>query len=287
MKYDLIFDNVVKRYGSYELNLDLKIPKGYVTAVVGPNGSGKTTLMNLALGIIQPTSGEVEMFGENVISNESALKQHVGFVHAEDYFYPELSLEDLAQIYQDAYEGWDKKLFWHALKELEVRHVTKLGDLSTGNKKRVQAAACLAHNPDLLLLDEVFANVDLFAQKTLTKMLAKFAENEDKTIFISTNSLSDVESLIDYILVLKNGKSVLFNSKEDLMTKYVVVKFQDAKDVDVIKEAAIGFEESKFTLSAILKTKVYDALKSGLGEHSTEVPSLTDILIHVIGGKND
>jgi len=208
--------NLTKKYGGKTvLNIpELVIPKGQSFGLVGNNGAGKTTMFNLILDLIPPTTGYVMINGVRVDKSEdwkfstSAYLDEsflIGYLFPEEYFY---MLGDL--------RGWKKEDVDHFLQDFtelfngEIIGVKKyIRDLSKGNQKKVGVVGALIGNPEFILLDEPFANLDPTTQIRLKKLLRKIVQDEKKTVLISSHNLNHVTEVTERIVVLDKGDMVM------------------------------------------------------------------------------
>jgi ABC-2 type transport system ATP-binding protein len=208
--------NLTKKYGENTvLNIpELIIPKGQSFGLVGNNGAGKTTMFNLILDLIRPTTGYVMINGVRVDKSEdwkystSAYLDEsflIGYLFPEEYFY---MLGDL--------RGWNNKKVEEYLKDFtelfndEILGVKKyIRDLSKGNQKKVGVVGALIGNPEFILLDEPFANLDPTTQIRLKKLLRKIVQDEQKTVLISSHNLNHVTEVTERIVVLDKGDMVM------------------------------------------------------------------------------
>ncbi len=206
------------------LNLEsLQIPKGQSFGLVGNNGAGKTTFFNLLLDLIEPTTGfitnkEIQVnksedwkYFTSAFIDESFL---IGYLTAEEYF---TFIADLRGIHKE-----DLKIFMSQLAELfndEIIGKKKyLRDLSKGNQKKVGIVAALMGNPEVVILDEPFANLDPTTQIRLKKIIQQLVETTQTTFLISSHDLGHVTEVCNRILVLEKGNIVkdLETSEETL-----------------------------------------------------------------------
>mgnify|MGYP004448727801 FL=1 len=204
-----------KKYGEQTvLNIDhLEIPKGQSFGLVGNNGAGKTTLFSLLLDLIQPTSGHIINNGVQVDESEawkpftSAFIDEsflIGYLTPEEYFYfiGELRGRNKADV--DALlEGYND--FFHG----EILGQKKyLRDLSKGNQKKVGIVASFIGNPEVVILDEPFANLDPTTQIRLKGIIKDLAAKEDVTVLVSSHDLIHVTEVCERIVVLNKGEIV-------------------------------------------------------------------------------
>ncbi len=208
-------NNLTKRYGDKTvLNIpELQIPKGQSFGLAGNNGAGKTTFFNLILDLIRPTTGEIINNGITVNKSEdwkqftSAFIDEsflIGYLTPEEYFYfiGELRGQNKAEV--DSFLEQYAEFF-----NDEVLNQKKyIRDLSKGNQKKVGLVAALVGNPEVIVLDEPFANLDPTTQIRLKKLLKELAENKDKTLLISSHDLGHITEVTDRIVVLDKGDIV-------------------------------------------------------------------------------
>ena len=226
----IITSNLSKKYGgNLVLNIPtLDIPKGQSFGLVGNNGAGKTTYFSLLLDLIQPTTGSIK--NNNVLVHESEDWKPftasfidesflIGYLTAEEYFYfiGELRHQNKADVnkllagFQDFFHG-------EILKQKKY-----LRDLSKGNQKKVGIVAALIGNPEVIILDEPFANLDPTTQIRLKGIIKDLAEKQGVTVLISSHDLMHITDVCERIVVLEKGEIV-----KDLATNAATLKELEA-----------------------------------------------------------
>ncbi len=207
--------DITKTYGSQTvLNIpDLEIPKGQSFGLVGNNGAGKTTFFSLLLDLIQPTTGKILNKGVQVAISEawkpftSAFIDEtflIGYLTPEEYFYfiGELRGQNRADV--DTLVGGFEN-FFHG----EILGQKKyLRDLSKGNQKKVGIVAAFIGSPEVVILDEPFANLDPTTQIRLKQIIKDLASNRDVTVLVSSHDLIHVTEVCERIVVLNKGEIV-------------------------------------------------------------------------------
>jgi ABC-2 type transport system ATP-binding protein len=222
--------NLSKKYGKVTvLNIEnLHIEKGQSLGLVGNNGAGKTTFFNLLLDLIEPTTGEI--LNNNIkVSNSEDWKPFtaafidesflIGYLTPEEYFYfiGELRGKNKADI--DSFLEQFTEIFNDEI----LKKKKYLRDLSKGNQKKVGIVAALIGDPEVIILDEPFANLDPTTQIRLKKMLRSLTENKHVTVLISSHDLGHVTEVCERIVVLEKGDIV-----KDLKTSPETLKELEA-----------------------------------------------------------
>lgn len=206
--------NLVKRYGSYEAvrGISLTIEPGSFFGFLGPNGAGKTTTINVLTGLANRTSGEVYVFGKDVTTDYVACRKRIGLAPQEFNFDRFFSIQRLLE-FEAGYFGLTKKKATARAEELlhrfnlwEKRN-EKAPKLSGGMKRRLQIAKALAHDPDILILDEPTAGVDVEIRLEFWKYLTE-VNAKGKTILLTTHYLEEAERLCKEIAIIHNGEIV-------------------------------------------------------------------------------
>ena len=221
---------LTKKYGTNTvLNIDsLDIPKGQSFGLVGNNGAGKTTFFSLVLDLIQPTTGYIKNHEIQVDQTEdwkpftsSFIDESflIGYLTPEEYFYFIGELRNRNKADVDALVSQFED-FFHG----EITGQKKfLRDLSKGNQKKVGIVAALIGNPEVIVLDEPFANLDPTTQIRLKQMIKKLTEDKDITILISSHDLLHVTDVCERIVVLEKGEII-----KDLQTNEATLKELEA-----------------------------------------------------------
>ena len=208
-------NNISKSYNKVEvLNVEnIEIPKGQNFGLVGNNGAGKTTLFSLLLDLIKPTTGHIKS-GDIIVSESEDWKPYtaafidesflIGYLTAEEYFYFVGDLRGVSKSEIDSFLA-DFEDFFHD----EILNKKKyLRDLSKGNQKKVGIVAALIGNPEVVILDEPFANLDPTTQIRLKAILKDITEQKQTTVLISSHDLLHVTDVCRRIVVLEKGKLV-------------------------------------------------------------------------------
>ena len=157
-------DNLVKQYEDFSLNISLNIPGGVITGIIGKNGAGKSTLIKSILGLINPTSGNVKVFGKDVSKLTTSDKCDIGVAMAEAGFSMYLTVKDVAGILKKMYPSFQTDFFADKCKQLGLPMNKLIKEFSTGMKAKLRVLVAISHEAKLLILDEPTAGLDIEAR---------------------------------------------------------------------------------------------------------------------------
>jgi ABC-2 type transport system ATP-binding protein len=202
-------------------SIDLDIHKGEIFALLGPNGAGKTTLIGIVCGIVTPTAGEVLVGSQDWQRNYRAVRKRIGLVPQEltmDLFEPLLSTVSFSR--ELFGRRPDRDRIEKILKDLSLWDKRKsiLKELSGGMKRRVMIAKALAHEPDILFLDEPTAGVDVELRRDMWALVRQLRE-QGTTIILTTHYIEEAEEMADRVGVINHGELILVEEKNELMKK--------------------------------------------------------------------
>lgn len=187
-------------------SVSLKIDQGESVALLGPNGAGKTTLMKIVATHISPSSGAVNIFGKNAFKNGEETRRRIGFAAHESFLYDELTVEENLQFYGKLFSASPENA-QPIIESLNLKrwYRVQVNRLSHGLRKRADITRALIHNPDLVLLDELFEGLD---EKTCNLLVDYFRNQQSKTVIISSHSIDWAKKLCDRGIFLDRGEIV-------------------------------------------------------------------------------
>ncbi len=213
-EYCIELNNITKKFGKFTAvdNISTKLEPGKVYGIIGPNGAGKSTTMGLIMGSLFPTSGDGSVNGHPLASVE-ALKD-LGYSPEFTSFYSDMNLLDYLY-YMARLGGLSDKEAVEKTKYLVEKfelteHVDrKVAKFSTGMKKKVSLAQAMIHDPKILLLDEPTANLDPTSRQEILDTVRQMVQEEGLTVLISSHVLTELETVIDHVLMIDHGKLIL------------------------------------------------------------------------------
>ena len=181
--------------------VNLEVPQGVIVGLLGPNGSGKTTLLKLAAGLLKPTNGEIKVCG---FKPGAESKEIAAYQPDRVYLNDWMTVLDLVLMMQDFYTNFNSQKAFDMLSDLRIAPSDKLKSLSKGTKEKVQLILTMSREVPLYMLDEPIGGVDPAARDyILNTIIGNYSENA--TVILSTHLISDIESVLNYVLFLKEG----------------------------------------------------------------------------------
>lgn len=214
---------VYKSFGAKEVVKDVSfaLAPGEVFGLVGPNGAGKTTTIRMLMDIIKPDSGEVRIFGQPL---KEETKNRIGYLPEERGLYQKMRVSD-SLVYLASLKDVEARVAKERAEEL-LRQVDmlphkgkKVSELSRGMGQIIQFLVTIAHNPDLIILDEPFAGLDPVNRQLLKDIVMELKE-QGKTIILSTHLMNEVEEMCDRILMIDEGRVVLYGELAEIKRRY-------------------------------------------------------------------
>jgi ABC-2 type transport system ATP-binding protein len=210
-----------KRYGRRQALADctLEIPPGHVVGLVGPNGAGKTTLLKIACGMLEPTTGRIEVLGEQPGAGPAQLAR-VGYVAQDTPTYANLSVADHLTLGAKLNPRWDAKVAQTRIEQLGLDPKQKAGKLSGGQRAQLALTVAVAKRPELLILDEPVASLDPLARRGFLRLLMESVAENGTSVILSSHLVSDLERVCDYLIVLVASRVHLAGETESLLAQH-------------------------------------------------------------------
>ena len=254
--------NLEKHYDGFDLeNVSLSVPAGSVVGFIGSNGAGKTTTIKTVLGLIEPDGGTVSLFGEEVTGAPhkrlAELKQRIGVVFDTCSFPEELTVKTVGRLMSQCYKNWDPGSFRTFARTFQLPEDKTVKDLSRGMGMKLSLACALAHDPDLLILDEATAGLDPMAREEALDTLRQFMSEDRRGILMSSHITSDLEKIADYIVCIDDGR-IVFTMEKDAITDMAGVAQCRAAEFDAIVDSgffapdAMHFERSAYGTAVLV-----------------------------------
>lgn len=260
-------EDLTKKYGSQIAvdRLNLHVPKGKIYALLGRNGAGKTTTMKMLLNLIQPTSGNLYLFGKNNSDFGKDNYHRIGSIIEAPAFYENLTAGENLEILARLRGRHRRDTIDHALcvVNLDKENKKLFREYSLGMKQRLGLAAAIMHGPELLILDEPMNGLDPIGIHETRKYLLQLCREKGTTIFISSHVLNEIEQLADVIGVINNGKLLEETSLQELYRqnrRYAEFEVSDVNKAALVLERQFHISDYAIIGNGILR--MYDKLDS-------------------------
>jgi ABC-2 type transport system ATP-binding protein len=281
-------NHLTKYYGKARgiIDVSLEVGEGEIFGFIGPNGAGKSTTIRLLLSLIYPSGGSATIFGKDIIKYGPEIRQEIGYLPGEVFYYDKMKVIDLLKYSASFYEK-DCTQRIHELAELmELDLKRRIDELSYGNKKKVGIVQGLLHDPKLLLLDEPTSGLDPLMQQNFFNLIRE-ENRKGATVFFSSHILAEVQKLCSRVAIIREGEIVKI---EDIKT----LQKDNYKKIRVMAE---GLNEGQFAMDGVTNLAASNGVVSffykgdinkimkiigavPLSDLTIEEPTLEEIFMH-------
>jgi ABC-2 type transport system ATP-binding protein len=227
-------NKLTKSYGTARgiIDVDLVVEEAELFGFIGPNGAGKSTTIRTLLSLIYPTSGSAKIFGKDVVEFGAEIKQEIGYLPSEVYYYDNMKVKDLLDYSASFYKKDCTKKIKELVEIMDLDTHKRIDDLSYGNKKKVGIVQGLLHEPRLIILDEPTGGLDPLMQQKFFNLL-KEENGKGVTILLSSHILGEVQRLCDRVAIIKEGRIVNVEKMSDLArSNYSRFKLESRNPID-------------------------------------------------------
>lgn len=231
--------------------------KGCVTGLIGKNGAGKSTVFKTILGLIQYDVGDVTVFGKKPSELEPADRERMGVVMAESGFTGYLSINDLLPVLESMYHSFDRKQFVEKCRRFELPLDKNLKEFSTGMKRKFHVLVAMSHGAEFLLLDEPTAGLDVIARDELLELLRDYMEKEEGSVLISSHISADLEGLCDDIYLIDQGKIILHEETDILLSDYALLKVSEGQFQTLDHNYVLRYRKEPYGYSCLTNQKQF------------------------------
>ena len=284
MQANIKVKNLNKKYDGFELkNISFEIPEGCIVGLIGENGAGKTTTIKSILNIIN-SEGEIQFLGKDIKQSEKEIKSKLGVVLDDSFLSEYLTPKKINSIMKNFYNTWNKKLFENYIKKFKLPENKMVKDFSSGMKMKLKIATAISHNPQILILDEPTSGLDPIVRNEILDIFRNFiAEDDTRSILISTHITTDLEHISDYIMFIKNGKITLNLPTSDILENYGIVKCSENDFKNISKEDYEYYRKEKYQYEVLVNNK--NTIKNKYGISTIDKASIEDIMLFYIKGE--
>ena len=269
-KYVIETKNLTKQYGTQKsvADLNIHVKQGRIYGLLGRNGAGKTTTMKMLLGLTQPTSGEVTIWGKPLRTNEKKLLPRIGSLIESPGFYPNLTATENLRIFATLRGVPNRNAIKNALDLVGLPYKDKklFSQYSLGMKQRLAIALAIMHDPELLVLDEPINGLDPIGIAEVRSFIRDLCTERGKTILISSHILSEIALLADDIGIIDHGALLEEESLAELEAKSSRhIRFTVSSTTQAARILERGFHETQFTIQDDYKMRLHN-LDISVGE---------------------
>lgn len=291
----IVMEHVTKMFGSFKAidDLSFRLEGGKIYGIIGPNGAGKSTTMSLLMGLIYASKGTGSIAGYPLGSNEA--KALMGYSPEFPNFYSDMScLEYLVYMGRLSHLSYDEAVAQTMLlaKEFDLQeHILKnVSKFSTGMKKKVGLMQAMLHNPEILLLDEPTANLDPTSRNEIIQTLKRLVQQKNMTVLISSHVLSELETIIDHVIMINKGALVLNQPiavvQQEFNQEKILVSCKQTKQLQQFldhQQYSYVLEKEIFRISAKDKKKCKQDIIRYIYENQYELDLLKEEMITLEG----
>lgn len=254
----LKIEHLKKHYDNSSLDCSLELMSGCVTGLIGQNGAGKSTTFKAILGLISTDGGNITILGKDRKDFTAKDKEELGVVLSDSGFSGYLKIKDIIPILQNMYSKFDKSLFIEQVQKFQLPMNKQIKEFSTGMKAKLKVLVAISHNAKLLILDEPTAGLDVIARDELLEMLREFLEkDEERSILISSHISSDLESLCDDLYMIHDGKIILHEDTDVLLSDYALLKVDAEQYSKLDKQFILRSKKETYGYSCLTNQKQY------------------------------
>lgn len=270
--------NLTQRYGTGRIiysDLSFEVPKGRILGLLGKNGTGKTTTINILMGYLRLQKGECRIFGEKITEMSPATRAGIALLIEGHVQYAFMTIEQIERFYSRFYPKWNRDAYYELMNKLHVSPGQKISSMSCGQRSQVALGLILAQNADLLVLDDFSLGLDPGYRRLFTDYLREFAKAEEKTVFMTSHIIQDLERLIDDCIILDYGKILTQMPVDELLRDFCRYTLQTDMSVEKFLADSLFVNPGKIKDELEFYTfKPIDEVRAALGSLGVDSGSL-------------
>lgn len=273
-----------KKFTNFSLDdVNFSLQEGCVTGFIGINGAGKTTTIKAILGLILKDAGSIKIFGKEMNQNERELKNHIGIVFDEGYFYEDMTMKEMKSVIAPAYSTWDESIYKRNIKRLGLQTNQKISTLSKGMRMKYGIALALSHHANLLIMDEPTSGLDPLMRSELMDILLEYMNEDGKSVFFSSHITSDLDKVADMLILIDKGRIVLNEGKDALLDTHGLVKGDKAILNDQNRKMFLSLRETEYGFEGVTNQKA--AVRQKMNGVLIDRPTIEDIMLSYVRGE--
>ena len=268
------------------VDVSFNVDEGEIFGFIGPNGAGKSTTIRLFLSLIFPSSGNAKIFGKDCIEFGPEIRQEIGYLPSEVFYYEGMKVLDLLKYSASFYKKDSTKRMYELAEIMELDLKRKIDDLSYGNKKKVGIVQGLLHQPKVIILDEPTSGLDPLMQQKFFSLI-KDENKRGATIFFSSHILGEVQKMCSRVAIIKDGSLVNIQDIKTLQKDNYKKIEVSAADLDDKRFAVAGVSNLtkdngglKFFYKGDINQIMRIILEKEVSDVTIEEPTLEEIFMH-------
>jgi ABC-2 type transport system ATP-binding protein len=239
-------------------NLTLRVPRGSIYGFLGRNGSGKTTAIKILAGLIKPTSGTVEVLGRVPFKFTPEDRQKISYVSEKQILPASFKVINLIAFCAQFYPQWDHDLVRRLTERFRIDPKQRIAALSQGTQRQVAFILALAQRPELLILDEPAATLDVVARREFLDEILALIRQEGRTVLISSHILSDIERVADHIGILVDGTLKVSEPLDELAETIKQIRFHSFTRLDARVSVPGAFRTVRSAKEVLVTARIKD-----------------------------
>ncbi len=230
-------------------DVNYQVKKGSTFGLLGKNGAGKTTTINILNGYLTPSSGQCLIFGEDSQHLSPPTKRRIGYLMEGHIQYGFMNIYQIEKFYAPFYPHWKKEAYFDLMAKLNVSPKQKISKMSCGQRSQVALGLVLAQDPDLMVLDDYSMGLDPGYRRLFIDYLKAYTRSENKTIFVTSHILQDLDGFIDEAVILGSSGILYYGGVKEFLEKFHCFKFMapdfpsDLKKNEIIQNMEIIRDE--------------------------------------------
>ena len=270
----ITMQNVRKTYGNFTFEISMELPEGQILGLIGKNGAGKSTAIKLILGLCRAEEGTVTVLGSDSKELSEKVKQDIGVSLAESGFSGELTVNDVKH---------DENYFIKQSENLKLPMNKKIKEFSTGMKAKLRVLTAMTHHAKLLIMDEPTAGLDVEARNEILDMLrAYIAEDESRSILITSHISTDLESLCDELYLIHDGKLILHEATDAILEQYGILKVSEEQYRTLDQSSILKVQKENYGYACFTNDKKF--YQENYPQIAVENGGIDELILMMTGG---
>ena len=255
MEASINVEHLYKKIDLFRLeDINFQLKPGYVLGLIGRNGAGKTTLINTILGLWTPEEGSIHIAGYDRVHDEIRAKNEIAFVTDECLFPLEMTPYSIGRVFGKVYNVFDYKHYRKLCERFRLPMHKRLKRMSKGMVIKLQLAFAFSRDAKLYVFDEPSAGLDPVFRKELVDLVFDLTYDGNKSVIFSTHLTDELDRIADYILFLEDGRQKLFAQKEELISRYKLIRGTE-EQIEAFSEQIIGKRITPNSCEALIEVK--------------------------------